>query len=675
MLLIRNMIDRPNIYLARRQISNQSTFADLDFIMPNYACDIKLIPKTMIFVDSRPAVCILTDYLLFRLVVAWGRSAEGNPASRDRDRDSDRPPEDVVADYSTILSEERRVEVLEKFRLGTCRVIVCTDAAGMGIDIRDVQRVIQWKVTSILNLSSYFQRAGRAGRDPSCKSVAILFHQASLSQLENEYELFRQDIEGPNGIEILKKIRGFDRGMDDGVSARRGKSSLKNVLLNRGIETVANDISASSSDPRKLICRGLLTQIGTSGCMRSCFLRYFDFASSNLPPDRCCDSCLEKSGLELPDSISSLLPEYTAKDPEDDDNRSNDTEDEDDDDPPNFENDARQELNPSKGPNSSSGRVPRMLALNPTQIDAFQNALWGFRKQIWQSEIGSPKHHELSPFRDTIFLTDKEVSRLSLKGHRVLEPEDIAKQLNQNKNFRWTLIAPFIKDLLQCLQETYRQNPPPAPPPKSNRNIVAVSNLTDKEERKRQLKREANQRYYAKQRAMKLEAAQASQATNNVIGSHNSILPLRNPTLSGPTAASSDRSTASGTRPPACGVPITACGAPSSTASGSNVSASGSLNPASGTYVSASGSPHTANRIPLSACNFNLCNTNSTETSPSFPPPVNTTSTNSSPNNTALQDITKAMNLPPPQESPVRRRKNPPPPLDQENVAKRQRIF
>ena len=48
------------------------------------------------------------------------------------------PPQDVVADYTTILSDERRVQVLAKFREGSCRVIVCTDAAGMGIDIRDV---------------------------------------------------------------------------------------------------------------------------------------------------------------------------------------------------------------------------------------------------------------------------------------------------------------------------------------------------------------------------------------------------------------------------------------------------------------------------------------------------------------------------------------------------------
>ncbi|RPB21894.1 hypothetical protein L211DRAFT_789760, partial [Terfezia boudieri ATCC MYA-4762] len=107
---------------------------DLDFIMPNYACNISLIPKTMIFVDSWPAVSALTDHLICKLIAAWSCSA----AEGVRDT----PPEDVIYDYSTILSGERRQEVLAKFHKGSCRVMICINAAGMGIDIRDISRVI-----------------------------------------------------------------------------------------------------------------------------------------------------------------------------------------------------------------------------------------------------------------------------------------------------------------------------------------------------------------------------------------------------------------------------------------------------------------------------------------------------------------------------------------------------
>ena len=170
------------------------------------------------------------------------------------------------------------------------------------------------------------------------------------------------------------------------------------------------------------------------------FLAMFDFERTDIPPERCCDSCLAKSNLELPFSLSSLLPEYIRNYLEEEQDAS-DTEDQrehDDNDPP---------LNPTTNLKPSKGR---MAALTPTQIDAFQNALRSLRNQIWKSEL--PRKNRLGPFRDSVFLTDKEVSRLSLKGHRILEREDIAKHLKQNKNFHWTPIAPYIKDILQCLR-------------------------------------------------------------------------------------------------------------------------------------------------------------------------------------------------------------------------------
>ena len=495
--LIRRQIDRPNVYLARRAITNQSTFEDLDFIIPNYACDIRMIPKTMIFVDSRPMVCTLTDYLLKKLALAWLRSGVEEP-------------EDVVADYTSILSDERRTQVLAKFREGSCRVIACTDAAGMGIDIRDVKRVIQWKATSILNLASYFQRVGRAGRAPSCESVAIMFYQASLSQLENEYALYREDIQGERGTEILKNIRAFDRGTDDGALVRRGKRTLKNILQNRGLESQTQR-EESSTDPRKLICRGLLSQIGTMGCMRASILRYFDFHTSDVPPERCCDSCIQKGALELPLSISSLLPEHIVDNYREDQDGLEEAEDEE-------EEENLDEFPPPTQTNSAQPitlRQARIPGLNPEQIAAFQDALFALRTKIWSSQFNKAIQYKLTPFRANIFLTDLEITRLSKNGHKILQVEDIAKYLNVKKNFQWTLIAPYIADVLKCIKETYVQNAPPPTAPRVIRvrkpkpiATAKVNPLHDDEvqQRKRQLRREANQRYYAKQKALKSEA-------------------------------------------------------------------------------------------------------------------------------------------------------------------------
>lgn len=49
------------------------------------------------------------------------------------------------------------------------------------------------------------------GCAPSCSSVAIMFHQSSLGELENEYALYKEDMQGARENEIsMKAIRAFD---------------------------------------------------------------------------------------------------------------------------------------------------------------------------------------------------------------------------------------------------------------------------------------------------------------------------------------------------------------------------------------------------------------------------------------------------------------------------------
>lgn len=67
------------------------------------------------------------------------------------------------------------------------RVMVCTNAFGMGIDKPDVRMVVHTELPD--NLEAYFQEAGRAGRDEKAAWCYLLYHSSDRSELERLFEL------------------------------------------------------------------------------------------------------------------------------------------------------------------------------------------------------------------------------------------------------------------------------------------------------------------------------------------------------------------------------------------------------------------------------------------------------------------------------------------------------
>ncbi|MGI8903359.1 MAG: RecQ family ATP-dependent DNA helicase, partial [Solirubrobacteraceae bacterium] len=252
--------------------------------------------------------------------------------------------------YHAGLDRAARAGAQERFMSGEVRLIVATNAFGMGIDKADVRTVCHATVPG--SLEAYYQEAGRGGRDgrpARCllfaqqrdKGLHVFFIErarvddGALRQVAQRLRGASRTVGSPPGkpaadrydvaIAELAGLAG-ERGQEDGVRAIIGHLSRAGLL---SPEPCAPDRAVGrltgTWDGRALaLCResareaervrwnqyrAVWQYVERRQCRRTALLRHFGDSSEPTPSVACCDVCDDSvAPPALPRSVSASPP-------------------------------------------------------------------------------------------------------------------------------------------------------------------------------------------------------------------------------------------------------------------------------------------------------------------------------------------------------------------------------
>jgi hypothetical protein len=206
----------------------------------------------------------------------------------------------VFRPFHASLEVSLREEYLNTFRDGETRVPVCIgtylitrdnsnmgtkelciDAAGMGVDIPDIEVVMQWKISPHLTIATLWQRIGRAGRDPKVKAISVLF--------VDQKQILPKEI--PEGSEWVD----FDLAVSE-QTAERIRELIKRMYVR-----VENGNLIATAMPYHCVEPPILWYVNTTGCRcRRVMAIFLDYKAFSHQPrvEGCCDNIVFSLGQE-----------------------------------------------------------------------------------------------------------------------------------------------------------------------------------------------------------------------------------------------------------------------------------------------------------------------------------------------------------------------------------------
>ena len=237
----------------------------------------------------------------------------------------------AAAAYHAGLPDAKRADVQDRFMRGKLRVVVATNAFGMGVDKSDVRLVIHADLPR--SAEAYYQEAGRGGRDGDPAECVMLFQHADVRTQEflidasyPSAELLRALWKAVREEPRLGSQPGRLRDLMPGKPSEFQISSASRLLEKCGFfreddgiwEAVkpepgtappldADALSARAEVERSKL-RSMVEYCYSTGCRRRWLLAYFGDADADGMTD-CggCDVCLGSNRRELPDDEARLV--------------------------------------------------------------------------------------------------------------------------------------------------------------------------------------------------------------------------------------------------------------------------------------------------------------------------------------------------------------------------------
>ncbi len=105
--------------------------------------------------------------------------------------------------YHAGMDNDKREQIQNKFMEGTLACIVATIAFGMGIDKKDIRRIIHYDLPK--SIENYSQEIGRSGRDGKAALCEVLATRDNIHILENF--IYGDTPEKPSIFELLRTIK------------------------------------------------------------------------------------------------------------------------------------------------------------------------------------------------------------------------------------------------------------------------------------------------------------------------------------------------------------------------------------------------------------------------------------------------------------------------------------